>query len=83
MQTARNSSKSHIYLLRNLLLLGVNFLEYEKELNDSSFFHLSNIDLTTPLSINVANMFFKTIKLLALQTFPIIPINFKPCIHCN
>lgn len=42
------------------------------------FFHLSNIDLTTPLSINVANMFFKTIKIIGPTNIPIIPINLNP-----
>ena len=37
--------------------------------------YLSNIDLTTPLSINVAKMFFRMIKIIGPINIPNIPIN--------
>ena len=40
--------------------------------------YLSKIDLTTPLSINVAKIFFRIIKIIGPITMPKIPINLKP-----
>ena len=40
--------------------------------------HLSNIAFTTPLSINVLNMFFNIIKIIGPKTIPQTPINLNP-----
>ena len=37
--------------------------------------HLSNIDFTTPLSINVAKIFFRIIKIIGPINIPNIPMN--------